>query len=211
MKYVIVELAKHWGVRIHRAKTAPAIDIPSTRATELGLSVRLRPGRGWLPARPGHQVEYDADADGLRHRGPVAGHRVQNPQRDEGRGGNGETGPHLSTTIDCTALGSKGPARHFIHTGHGGEGVDSQNLIREDLGRVCEGGPRARLRSWAASRRVCGVGSLAGQAHESQNQPLRLALRKRQKPSFLCSRARGGACGRFRAAAGWLARALVGR
>jgi hypothetical protein len=81
----------------------------------------------------------------------------------------------------------------------------------ERQGRVCEGGPRARLRSWAASRRVCGVGPLAGQAHESQNWPLRLALGKRQKPSFLCSRARGGACGRFWVAAGWLVRALAGR
>jgi hypothetical protein len=76
--------------------------------------------------------------------------------------------------------------------------------------RICEGGPRARLRSWAATRRVCGLGPLAGQARENQKSPLSPAAGKRQKPSFLRSRARGGACWRFWAAAGWLARALAG-
>jgi hypothetical protein len=80
-----------------------------------------------------------------------------------------------------------------------------------NIGRVCEGGPRARLRSWAASFRVCGIGPRGGLALGSQNFPLHLALWKRRKSSFLPSRARGGARGRFRATAGWLARALSGR
>jgi hypothetical protein len=70
------------------------------------------------------------------------------------------------------------------------------------LGRVCEGGPRARLREARLLDRLA--------TRESQKWPLRPALGKRQKPSFPRSRARGGACGRFWAAAGWLARVLAG-
>jgi hypothetical protein len=83
-------------------------------------------------------------------------------------------------------------------------------ILFKILGRICEGGPRARLRSWAATRRVCGLGPLAGQARESQKSPLSPTAGKRQKPSFPRSRARGGACWRFWATAGWLVQALAG-
>ena len=54
-------------------------------------------------------------------------------------------------------------------------------------------------------------GPQASLASQSNTRPLRLALWKRPKPSFLWSQARGGARRRFWAAAGWLARALAGR
>jgi hypothetical protein len=58
----------------------------------------------------------------------------------------------------CEKLSSPSPAL-LVHL----------NLL---LGRVCEGGPRARLRSWAATYRVCGVdprGGLALLAWPSRN------------------------------------------
>jgi hypothetical protein len=48
--------------------------------------------------------------------------------------------------------------------------------IQDVLGRVCEGGPRVQLRSWAATYRVCGVDPRGGLAPQSQKSSLSLAL-----------------------------------
>jgi hypothetical protein len=69
--------------------------------------------------------------------------------------------------------------QYQLHAAVMKDGIELAKQVGLHLGCVCEGGPQARLRSWAASDRVCGVGPLAGQALESQNRPLRLAMGKR--------------------------------
>jgi hypothetical protein len=66
---------------------------------------------------------------------------------------------------------------------------------QRNKGRVCEGGPVARLRSWAASSDVCHVGPFRGLAQSSQKAGFAWLPRNAARVRFLGARLRAAHAG----------------